>query len=142
VIGSPARRALVLAALLAVLGCGAEPDEEAPTPTPRAATTTWHTLGAWAGRGDRQTESFDITSGALRVVWKTSGADAAGAGIFRVTLHSAISGRPLETVVDAEGNGTDTVRFAASPRVAHLLIESSRLDWTVELQEGVSTPGS
>ena len=53
-----------------------------------------------------------------------------------MTLHSAISGRPLETVVEASGPGADTVHLAAEPRVAYLLIESDRADWLLTLEEG------
>ena len=124
-----------------LLGCNAEPDQAAVPPA-SATTTTWHTLGTWSGHGDRQTESFDITSGALRVSWETSRDAPSARGAFRVELHSAISGRPLETVVDVEGPGADSVRVAASPRVAYLLIESADLDWTITLEEGVATPRS
>ena len=63
-------------------------------PPPR---TTWHPLGTWSGRGDRQTDSFDVTTGALRIHWETSHETTPGAGRFKVSLHSAISGRPLQT---------------------------------------------
>jgi hypothetical protein len=54
-----------------------------------------------------------------------------------VSLHSAISGRLLQTVVEVRGTGADTVRFAAGPRVAYLLIESDGVEWQVGLDEGV-----
>jgi hypothetical protein len=137
------RRTVVLLTSALLLACDTEPDHtSAPPASASATTTTWHTLGAWSGRGGRQTESFDITSGALRVSWKTSSDAPDTRGAFRVELHSAISGRPLETVVDVEGVGADTVRVAASPRVAYLLIESDDVDWTITLEEGVATPPS
>lgn len=106
-------------------------------PAPSAETTLWRPVGSWSGSGDRQTESFDVTTGALRLVWEASGAPDAG-GRLRVAVHSAISGRPLHTVVDQEGPGADTVLVALSPRVAHLQIDSERLDWHLTLQERVA----
>ena len=93
----------------------------------------WNVLGSWSDRGDRQTESFDVTTGSLRLVWRS-------AGRLRVTLHSSISGRPLETVVDVESAAADTVRFAAEPRVAYLLIEADQAGWSLTLEEGVPAP--
>lgn len=58
-----------------------------------------------------------------------------------MSLHSAISGRPLETVVEHTGVGSDTVRLTAGQRVAYLLIESRGVEWRVGLQEGVTVPG-
>ena len=37
----------------------------------------WHSLGSWSDRGSRQTESFDVTTGALRVAWETFDESAA-----------------------------------------------------------------
>ncbi len=94
----------------------------------------WHSLGTWADRGNRQTESFDVTTGSLRLTWKTTGP---ASGPFRVSLHSAISGRPLQTIVDTAGSGTDSVRIAIDPHVAYLQIDSEGVDWSVTLQEAL-----
>ena len=32
------------------------------------------TLGTWSGRGDRQTDSFDVATGALRLRWEAPAA--------------------------------------------------------------------
>lgn len=107
----------------------------------------WRALGSWSGTGDRQTESFDVTSGALRMEWEAvadpggSGAAVPPPGVLSVTLHSAISGRPLRTVVDRAGPGSDTVRFGSEPRVAYLLVESEGVRWRLTLQEGVAAEG-
>ena len=44
-----------------------------PAQRPSQSTTIWGLLGAWSGSGDRQTESFDVTSGALRLSWGSRG---------------------------------------------------------------------
>ena len=103
-----------------------------------APSTLWHPLGSWAGQGDRQTESFDVATGSLRLVWEARPTGAADSGRLRVSLHSAISGRPLETVVDSRGAGVDSVRFAAGPRVAYLLVEAEGVEWRLALEEGAT----
>ena len=56
----------------------------------------WRAVGTWSGQGNRQTESFTSDTGALRVKWQTtSTGTSAAAGGFRLTAHSAISGRVL-----------------------------------------------
>ena len=85
-------------------------------------------LGTWSGRGSSQTGSFDVTSGALRVTWEARESGAPGAGRLRVDLHSAISGRPLQTVVDVRGAGADTAYVADEPRVSYLQIDAHGVD--------------
>jgi hypothetical protein len=108
---------------------------ERPALLPTGGAMLWKTLGTWSGHGDRQTESFDVTSGSLRLTWEATGDP--GEGHLRVALHSSISGRPLESVVEASGPGADTVHLAAEPRVAYLLIEADRVDWRLTLEEGM-----
>ena len=85
-----------LDAALAAGGCHAHAEQP---PKPAGGTVAWHQLGSWSGRGSLQTESFASDTGALRVRWETTAqpGDAASAatGAFRITAHSAISGRPL-----------------------------------------------
>jgi hypothetical protein len=120
------------------LSLGACRDDPAPVSradTPAEAAIAWLPLGSWSGRGSRQTESFDVVSGSLQLVWQATNERPAGAGILRVALHSSISGRPLQTVVDTTGTGTDTVYVADEPRVSYLVIESEGVDWQVTLEE-------
>lgn len=126
---------LVFAA--SVLGaCDAPPARAEQT---AAVTTVWRSLGTWSERGSRQTESFDVITGALRLRWQTSAsAGAASQGRFRVSLYSAISGRPLQVVVDRQGPGADTAFIEDEPRVSYLMIESDGLEWTVTLEEAVA----
>lgn len=85
-----------------------------------------------------QTGSFDVTTGALRLRWETRGERAPGDGAFRVSLHSAISGRTLQTVVDTTGIGADTAYLEDEPRVSYLVVESHNLEWTATLEELVT----
>lgn len=137
------RAALVVVPLLAVPalgpGCAAPPARAEQAP---GSDTAWRTLGTWSGHGSRQTESFDVASGALRLRWQTSApsAGAPGAGRFRVTLYSAISGRPLQEAVDHEGPGSGAAHISDDPRVSYLVIDAEGVEWTATLEEGVTRP--
>lgn len=128
----------MLGALLPLLACESPREEPEPKPAPPVAAPAnirWHALGTWSGSGDRQTESFDVTTGSMRLTWEALPEGSPGTNYFRVSLHSAISGRPLQTILDSQEAGTGTVDLAANPRVAYLLIESERIRWSVTLQE-------
>jgi hypothetical protein len=136
-----ARYLLPLTVLVCALaGCtrgeSAEAGAPAPVPEPR-----WRGLGSWSGNGNVQTESFTVESGALRLEWETRNERAPGAGRFRISLHSAISGRPLQTIVDRTGIGAGTAYAEDEPRVSYLVIESSGLEWTATLDEALPTGG-
>ena len=129
--------AALAALLLATSACEAPPARAAQVP---AVATSWRSLGQWAGTGSRQTESFDVVSGALRLQWSVKGAAGAPAAArFRVWLYSAISGRPLQMIVDHAGSGEGTVHVADDPRVSYLLIEADGMTWTAALQEATAS---
>lgn len=127
--------ALVLVSIVP-LGAGCQAPSTPVAQAAPAVTTRWHALGTWSGRGNRQTESFDVTTGALRLRWETRGEDRAGGGRFQVSLHSSVSGRPLQTVVDHAGAGSGTAYAADEPRVSYLVIESDQ-EWTATLEEAI-----
>jgi hypothetical protein len=97
----------------------------------------WRPVGSWSGRGDTQTDSFNIESGTWRIKWETRNAAEPGSGTFKVTVHSAVSGRPLAVAVEHKGAGHDTAYVNEDPRLFHLVIESRGLDWSVSVEEGV-----
>lgn len=120
-------------------GAAASNAPAAPGPT----SGSWHTLGNWSGRGHIQTESFDVTTGALRLTWAARPATAPkkpgqGPDRLRVVLHSAISGRALQTVVDHAGAGAGTAFFEDEPRVSYLVVEADGVEWSLELEEAAA----
>jgi hypothetical protein len=134
------RAVLLVLPLLALpafgTGCAAPPARAEQAP---ASDTAWRTLGTWTGKGSRQTESFDVVSGAMRLQWQAT-VPATGASVpgrFKVTLHSAISGRPLQEVVDHAGPGSGTAHISDEPRVSYLVIDADGVEWTATLDEGV-----
>jgi hypothetical protein len=128
---SPPTFRVLLLALLAGSSCAAPPEPPAQSP-PKAV---WRELGSWSGQGSRQLDSFTSDTGALRVIWDTKPEGMDGA--FRLTIHSAISGRPLTVAVDERGGGSGTAFVSEDPRVFFAVVESSGLDWTLTLAERV-----
>ena len=110
-------------------------------PRARTPSVVWRTLGSWSGRGSMQTEPFISDTGALRLRWETSREATPGTGIFRVTVHSDVSGRPLVLAVDARGVARDTTYVNEDPRSFFLAVESVNLDWTIAADEGVAATG-
>lgn len=134
---------MLLAAFLVLLeaaGCGPRSSQPLKTGDPAVA---WRRLGSWSGRGDVQTESFTSDTGVLRVRWETTvaSADAASSvsnGTFRVTAHSAISGRPLQQIVDHIGSGSAISYAQQDPHVFYIVVESAHLDWTFTVEEATA----
>jgi hypothetical protein len=97
--------------------------------------TYWRPVGTWSGHSQVQTESWPGDTGAMRIRWSTSHAGADGS--FQLTIHSAISGRPMQTVVDHAGDGEGTAYFSDDPRVFFAVVDSKNLDWTFTIEEPV-----
>ena len=118
------------AVLLAALVCGACRTESKPST--QQTLVGWRPVGSFSGRGNSQTESFNIESGQWRIKWATT-----GAGTFQMTVHSAVSGRPLGMPVEQRGTGHGTAYVNEDPRLYHLVIESNNVDWSVAVEEAV-----
>lgn len=111
----------------------------ATQPAARADEVMWDRLGAWSGKGSMQTGSFTGATGALRIVWTTYRPTSPDGGSFRLTIHSAISGRPLEVAVDQKGVGADTAYVNEDPRVFFAVIDASNLEWSFTVDEAIGT---
>src|SRR5579864_2554418 len=113
----PRRDVLLLAVALLASGCRSETKREAKPPL-----VGWRPIGQWSGRGNTQTDSFNIESGQMRIKWETKNEASPGAGTFRVMVHSAVSGRPIALAVEHRGAGRDTTYVTDEPRLYHLVI--------------------
>lgn len=118
--------------LIVLAGCRRQPKADTNAPA-----VGWLPVGAWSGRGDTQTDSFNIESGTWRIKWETRNETAPGRGTFRVEVHSAVSGRPLALAVDHRGIGHDIAYVTEDPRLFELVIESRNIDWSVTVEEAV-----
>jgi hypothetical protein len=127
---------LAASAALWAAGCGSQPPS-APASTERETQAIgWRTLGSWSGRGSEQTESFLFEGSVLRVRWETKNAASTGAGTFRLTFLSAVSGRQLAVAADHRGAGEGESYIPEEPRPAYFLVESEDLDWSFSVEEG------
>ena len=124
---------------LVVPACS-EPSKPLAHKAEPAPGLVWRTVGSWSGHGNGQTGSFSVETGALRIHWEARAAAAADNSSFKLWLHSAISGRPLQMAVDHKGPGKDIAYIEDEPRVSYFLVEAGTLDWTVTLEE--AAPGS
>jgi hypothetical protein len=113
-------------------GCQSAPHRE-----PHARQIGWRPVGSWSGRGDTQTDSFNIESTEWRIKWETKGAASPSSGLFHVVVHSAVSGRPLQEAVEHRGNGGGVAYVTEDPRLYHLVIDSSGVDWSIAVEEAV-----
>jgi hypothetical protein len=124
-------------ALALLSGCGAQ-QAAAPQQTPHH-DIAWHTVGTYSGHGNEQSASFTSDNGAMRILWEaTPSGAAASSGTFRLTIHSAISGRPLMVAVDQKGPGKGTAFVGEDPRVFFAEVDSHDLDWSFTVQERVN----
>ena len=126
-----------IALFCAILACAGCESKSASSPVKKTVSVGWRPIASWSGRGNVQTESFDIGSGQWRLKWETSHETSPGAGKFRVMVHSAVSGRPLELAVEHQGTGKDIAYVNEDPRLFHLVIESSNEDWSISAEEAV-----
>lgn len=135
ILPGPALLFLILLVCL-MAGCRAE----RPT-TVRPGTIGWRPIESWSGRGNAQTESFNIESGEWRIQWETRNETSPGAGRFKVMVHSAVSGRPIALAVDHRGIGRDTAYITEDPHLFHLVIESTDVEWAIKVDEAVVAAG-
>ena len=104
-----------------------------PQPQPIVAVT--RVVGSWSGHGTRTVGDVPSETGRFRIVWQTSNESSPGAGTFKLTLRSAISGRTIGVVVDTSGVGSGTALFDEGPRTYDFLVESDNVDWTFRVEE-------
>lgn len=116
-----------------------------PAPTrPQDIVAVTREVGVWQGRGTATVGDIPSETGRFRIHWQTTNESPAGAGTFKLTMRSAISGRPLQLVVDHKGVGTGTADFDEGPRTYDFLVESANLDWHFRVDEttGSYTPAT
>jgi len=106
---------------------------------PAASEVTWREIGAWSGRLSQQTESFEVSTVAMRLRWQTTSETSPGAGRLTVTLHSTASGRSLQTIVDSHGVASATVEVADEPRWAYFVIEAANVEWQMTLEQAFAS---
>ena len=122
---------LLVAACATLTACDGDAP---PAPAPPVALE-WREVGSWSGTGHRQTESFEVSQFAMRLRWRVVRETTPGQGHLTVTLHSAVSGRPLQTLVDATGVASGEALVADDLRPAHFVIEGEHVEWQMTLDQ-------
>jgi hypothetical protein len=128
---------LVAGAAASAAGCGSPASSPAAAANEQPAVA-WNTLGSWTGRGSTQTESFLVEGSVVRIRWETRTQAANGDGTFRLTYHSAVSGRELGVAADQRGAGRGEAYIPEEPRPAYFIVESEHLHWSFSVDEGVA----
>lgn len=134
------RRVARLLALAVVATCAPACRREAAAPPAAPVAVEWREVGSWSGTGHRQTESFEVSQFAMRLRWKVVREATPGQGHLTVTLHSAVSGRPLQTLVDATGVTSGEVFVADDLRPAHFVVDGEHVEWSMTLDQPYARP--
>ncbi len=87
-----------------------------------------------------QTEAFPSNTGTFRIHWTSDNLTADKPGRLTITLHSAVSGRPLVDIAEHRGKGDATYYVVEDPREFFLVVDAERSRWTLEVDEGL--PGT
>jgi len=132
-------RPVILFAALTASAC--PPPAQQATKTVHRAIA-WRRLGSWSGQEKRQTESFRSDSGVLRVCWSATdparhSSSSSLVAAFRLTAHSAISGRSLQQVVNHVGAGRGVNYVQQVPNTFYMIVESSHVNWTFTIDEAI-----
>ena len=113
--------------------CGPSP----PPPSTHVAVT--RPAGSWNGTGS-MTIGFNSDSGRFRVRWQTRQGQFAPGGTFKLTVHSAVSGRPIQAIADHSGEGSGATDVADDPRPYNFMVESANLEWSISVDEVLAAP--
>lgn len=131
--------------MLAAVGCSPKPSES------ESLVAVTRQVGSWSGRGNETVGDVNSETGRLRISWQTANESVQGAGRFKLTLRSGVSGRTIAVIADHRGVGSGTVNTDEGPRTYDFLVESSNVDWSFRVEEttgqygtgaGHSSPGN
>ena len=110
-------------------GCSSKPSE------PQQIVAVTRPVGSWKGRGTATVGDIPSETGRFKIFWETSNESPAGTGTFKLTMRSAVSGRPMQLVADHKGVGTGTASYDEGPRTYDFLVESANVDWSFRVEE-------
>lgn len=108
----------------------------APATSPKPSVGAYRLVGSWQGKGDMTLGDVN-SEGQFRLRWETHREDPKGAGRFRLTIRSGVSGRTLQVAADHQGEGSGVVDFSDSPRTYDFLVESANVSWSFTVEDVV-----
>jgi hypothetical protein len=109
---------------------------DVPVPARQIVAVT-RPAGSWQGSGNR-TIGFVSESGRFRIHWETRDETAPQHGTFRLSVNSAVSGRPIQLAVDVRGVSRGTYEFADDPRPYNFMVDSANIQWSFSVEEIVA----
>jgi hypothetical protein len=130
------RAAALLLLTLAFPACGAP-----PTAAPQYVRA-WRTVGTWEGSGNALMGNINSETGQFRITWNSHPEAAAGPGVFKLLVRSAVSGRTLDVITDGPGDSRGTADFADAPRVYDFQVDARGATWTVTVEEAYAAPAA
>jgi hypothetical protein len=98
----------------------------------------WRPVVSFEGSGPSQTESFNVEAGEWRIKWSAKSRKSSDPEMLKITVHSAVSGRPLMVAVNCRGAGHDVAYVNEDPRLYHLVVDSTGVDWSLKIEEAVA----
>jgi len=110
-------------------GCREQPSE------PQAIVPVTRLVGSWQGHGTTTVGDVNSETGRLRITWQTTHESPRGAGTFKLTLRSGVSGRTIAIVADHKGEASGTADYDEGPRTYDFLVESAGVDWSFRVEE-------
>ena len=122
-------RRSVIALAICLASCSPAPSK------PQKIVAVTREVGSWQGHGTATVGDIPSETGRFHITWQTTNESPAGAGTFKLTMRSAISGRTLQVVADHKGTGTGTADYDEGPRTYDFLVESANLDWKFQVEE-------
>ncbi|MFA5909676.1 MAG: hypothetical protein WC815_12935 [Vicinamibacterales bacterium] len=123
------RRSAAFILALCLASCSPRPT------TPQDIVSVTRQAGSWQGHGTATVGDIPSETGRFHIRWETTNEAPAGTGTFKLTMRSAISGRPLQLVADHKGVGTGTADYDEGPRTYDFLVESDNVDWSFQVDE-------
>jgi hypothetical protein len=97
-----------------------------------AGQGSWHHITFSAGRGNKETPPFIVTSPEWRITWSTKNRSAADAGTLEISVYD--DRRELVAhVTNTEAPGAEYI--PAVPGLYRIRVASTGLDWDVAVEE-------
>ncbi len=91
--------------------------------------SAWRKLVSFAGRGNRQTDTFNVPHRKWRIKWKTM--NEYEFGVFSIFVHTE-SGEFVDApVLSYVGAGSDETYLRSGPGEHYLQIQSANIDWEI-----------
>jgi len=120
---------VIFVSFVVAFGCGPKPAE------PQPIVPVTRVVGSWQGHGTTTVGDVNSDTGRLKITWQTTNESPAGAGVFKLTLRSGVSGRTIGIVAEHKGTGAGTAEYDEGPRTYDFLVESSGVDWSFRVEE-------